>query len=187
MIEWFQSIGQWFVENKDGLVTFVTSSNFVGFIANFVLIIKTMIGLKTNNKVGTDLKLALEENSTLKKELADVKAEQAALKAQVEDLKQMLVANNEAQQVMLTKLNATLDVQSIVYSTLKSSESRTTVQNIIANAKFAENNNRLKLIEELEDLRKKVVDTQQAMVQTVEQSVEKVEAIADNKVNVSRY
>ena len=43
------------------------------------------------------------------------------------------------------------------------------------------------MIEELEDLRKKVVDTQQAIVQTVEESVEKVEAIADNKVNVSRY
>ena len=39
-MEWFESIGQWFVDNKDAIVMFVTSSNFVGFIANIVLLIK---------------------------------------------------------------------------------------------------------------------------------------------------
>lgn len=187
MIEWFESIGQWFVKYSGELMTIVTSGNLIGFIANTVMIVKTLVGLKDNTKVSGDLKLALEENIALKTEVDLLKREQAELKSTINELKQIVQTSIENQGLLLSKMNASLDVQSIVYSTLKDAKSRSTVQNIIANAKFAEDNNRAKLFEELEELRKKVAEGQQQIVETVEKTVEKAEAIVENKVNVSRY
>lgn len=187
MIEWFQSIGQWFVDYSKEIMTVVTSGNIIGFIANTAMIVKTMVGLKDNTKTSKDLKTALAENQALRAEVEMLRKGQSELLDAVNELKGLIVSNNENQSLLMTKMNATLDVQSVVYSTLKDSKSRSTVQNILTNAKLVENDKQTKLVEELEELRKKVAESQRVIVETVEKGVEKAEAIVENKVNVSRY
>ena len=70
-----------------------------------------------------------------------------------------------------------LEVQSIVYSTIKDEKVRSTVNNLLVNAKYAETATRAELQKQVEELKAKVaeqVDQLNKTVETVSDSVVKI-------------
>jgi hypothetical protein len=181
-MEWFNSIGQWFVDNKENISAFVMSGNLMGFIANIVLLVKSLSGIKVNTSSTNALTEALASNEQYKTDIAKLsndnetlKSELSALKADFADLK----AQNE---LSLNKLSAMLDVQSLVYATIKDEPTRVAVLNILANAKYSETTQREKIKQELTALKEQVQETTNETLAKVTDTVEKATAMVENNV-----
>ena len=149
-MDFFQNIWNWFVENKDGIFTVVSSAEFAGIIALVVSLIKGKKHTAENTAVSKDLSNALAEqketNKTLKTEMVELKNENAQLKTEIN----RSVENTEA---TLTKVTAVVNALSVVYnSSIKNPETRETVDNILTNAKFAETKTRADLIKAMDEL-----------------------------------
>lgn len=191
-MEWFNSIIEWFVIHKDEIVTFVTSSSFVGFVSTIIMLIKQHKSIKANtnstdklngtvevitdltNKVDTSLK----ENVIAQEAISN---EQTSLKKELDDVRSDLTN-------LLSKINAILDVQQVVYSTLKDEQIRTTVNNLLINAKFAETEQRAQLKEKLAQLEELIKSHSKQVDKQVEETVEEAKAIVDAVSDVvTRY
>lgn len=179
-MEWFNSIGNWFVEHYEGLMAFVSSSNFVAFVANIVLLVKTVFGLKANNAATKTLNDTLVNNAQLTNDMAELKKTNEALVAENAELKSTLEAMKTEEDLILSKLSAILDVQSLVYATIKDEPTRVAVLNILANAKYVETNQRNKLKEELVNLKEMLAEKTAEAVEQVSDAVEKATAIVEN-------
>lgn len=179
-MEWFESIGQWFVDNKEAIVMFVTSGNFVGFIANIALLIKAIFGIKTNTSSTNALTETFKEHKELKEGVSKISNDNESLKSEVTTLKEEITELKTQNELLLSKLSAMLDVQSLVYATIKDEPTRVAVLNILANAKYSETTQRNKLKEELVALQEELMKNTNKTVEQVTEAVEKATAIVEN-------
>ena len=79
----------------------------------------------------------------------------------------------------MTKVNAILDVQSLVYQTIKDENTRVAVNNILTNAKYAVTEQRAQLIKELNSLKEENARITAESNAKVEETVEKATAIIE--------
>ena len=191
-MEWFNSIREWFVIHKDEIVTFVTSSSFVGFVTTIIMLVKQAKGIKANTAATDNLNgtvtaitdLTNTVDGSLKENLSaqqEIKVEQNQLKSELGELKSDL--SN-----LLAKVNAMLDVQQVVYSTLKDEQIRKTVNDLLINAKFAETEQRAQLKEKLAQLEELIKAHSKEVDKQVEETVEEAKAIVDAVSDVvTRY
>lgn len=187
MIEWFWSIWNWCVAHKDGIATFLTSSSVLGFIANIALLVKTILQVKNTNMSTAALNNTMQEHNGLVAVTNEASNEVKLLQGEIKELKTELATVTKREEVLLTKLTAMLNVQYIVYSTLKDENMRITVQNILTNAKFSEDIQKAELIEELERLRAQLEQKAKEVIESATESVEKVESVIENKVSITRF
>lgn len=172
MVEFFQNIGQWFTENKEAIVLFFSSIDFAALGAALFWLYKQKKSIEANTSETKQLNTLLKDSEQHNKDMEELKAENHELKLQVEGLK-----SNE--DLLLVKLNAMLDVQSLVYATIKDESTRVAVNNILSNAKYNETATRNKLNTELEALRKKVAEQSKALEETVNKAVEQSEVLVN--------
>ena len=94
----------------------------------------------------------------------------------------------DALDVLVQKMNAVLEVQSLVYSTIKDETIRKNVSGILMDAKYAETATRASLEAEVESLRKKVNEKIEVIKDVVEDTAVKVRKVTNNnKSSVPRY
>lgn len=181
MMEFITNIGNWFVINKDSIIGFVLSGQFATLIGAVVLLLRNLKSTKNNTEQSKTLNASLEANNSLidtskitKENSEFLKDAQDKLKNQVNEFEAKL----DAKMAMVTdKINAMLEVQSIVYSTIKDEKVRSTVNNLLVNAKYAETATRAELQKQVEELKAKVaeqVDQLNKTVETVSDSVVKI-------------
>ena len=80
---------------------------------------------------------------------------------------------------LMTKVNAILDVQSLVYQTIKDENTRVAVNNILTNAKYAVTEQRAQLIKELNSLKEENARITAESNAKIEETVEKATAIIE--------
>lgn len=179
MIEFIRNIGQWFVENKNAIVIALSSIDFAALGTLLYHIVKQRGEYKegvTETKKLSDL---LDKNETLNDEVKTLKNENEELKKDVGTIK-------EQNEIILNKMNAVLDVQSIVYSTIKDETTRVTVGNIINLAKHDEIQVRAKLYEELESLKRKVVEQSKVLEDTINKTISDAETTVQPSTIITR-
>ena len=181
-MEWFASIGQWFTENKENISAFVMSGNLAGFIANIVLLVKSLCGIKLNTSSTNALTEALAANEQYKTDIAKLSEDNETLKDQLNTLNTDFADLKAQNEMLLNKLSAMLDVQSLVYATIKDEPTRVAVLNILANAKYSETSQREKIKQELTALKEQVKETTTETLAKVADTVEKATAIVENNV-----
>ena len=178
-MEWFRSIGQWFIDNKDAIVTAVQGIDIVGIVTAFVLLIKQFKAVKTNTESTNNLNTTIINQQNLINKVDKLEKENEELRRELHEM-------HQDEELLLTKLNAMLDVQSVVYSTLKDESVRTTVNNILTNAKYNETTTRAKLKEELQSLKALVANKVNDVVDTVEKVVDNTSEIVESPMTVMR-
>ena len=182
MIEFMKSIYEWFSSNQTGITTTLCSSSTIMLIASIVLGIKQRNivsnntitvseltkGINTNNAVQSSIdniadesKKSLEVAETCNSNVKDVKQELYNFKSEIEE-----------------KLNLMLEVQGIVYSTLKNDTMRESVTALITKAKHVEDKTDESLEKELQELQDKFDEIVTAASTTVTEAVDKVKASA---------
>jgi predicted RNase H-like nuclease (RuvC/YqgF family) len=180
MIETFEtyasSLWTWFVENKDTITAFFMSSQFVSFLAACIALIKSVKQTSAN----TESTNTLNETLTKTNEMStDVKTnninvtklteENANLRTELKSTEEKLTYENEQ---LMEKLNAIIEVQSIVYSTIRDDSVRQTVNTILNNARYSDVNTREKLQSQIDDLKKTFDDKIANVVNTVDSAMD---------------
>ena len=190
---WLENIGKWFVENKEtilAVLTAIQSSGLIGFIAWAV---KSTKQVKLNTKTTETLKKSITCVDGLNGEVTEMKDVNKKLIEKCEYLENQMNDLQNSMDILLTKVDAMIEVQSVVYTTIKDDKTRATVNNLLTNAKYAVTEQRKKLIDELEALRQQIKTQAEAQKQLVEhagnkaQSIVKVEDKPAEEQVVTRY
>ena len=174
---WLENIGKWFVENKEtilAVLTAIQSSGLVGFIAWAV---KSTKQVKLNTKTTETLNKSITCVDGLNGEVTEMKDVNKTLIAKCEYLENQMNDLQNSMDILLTKVDAMIEVQSVVYTTIKDDKTRATVNNLLTNAKYAVTEQRKKLIDELEALRQQIKTQAEAQKQLVEHAVNKAQSI----------
>ena len=174
---WLENIGKWFVENKEtilAVLTAIQSSGLIGFIAWAV---KSTKQVKLNTKTTETLNKSITCVDGLNGEVAEMKDINKTLIEKCEYLENQMNDLQNSMDILLTKVDAMIEVQSVVYTTIKDDKTRATVNNLLTNAKYAVTEQRKKLIDELEALRQQIKTQAEAQKQLVEHAVNKAQSI----------
>lgn len=174
---WLENIGKWFVENKEtilAVLTAIQSSGLVGFIAWAV---KSTKQVKLNTKTTETLNKSITCVDSLNGEVTEMKDVNKALIEKCDYLKNQMNDLENSMDILITKIDAIIEVQSVVYTTIKDDKTRATVNNLLTNAKYAVTEQRKKLIDELEALRQQIKAQAEAQKQLVEHAVNKAQSI----------
>lgn len=174
---WLENIGKWFVENKEtilAVLTAIQSSGLIGFIAWAV---KSTKQVKLNTKTTETLNKSITCVDGLNGEVAEMKDVNKTLIEKCEYLENQMNDLQNSMDILITKIDAIIEVQSVVYTTIKDDKTRATVNNLLTNAKYAVTEQRKKLIDELEALRQQIKAQADAQKQLVEHAVNKAQSI----------
>lgn len=174
---WLENIGKWFVENKEtilAVLTAIQSSGLVGFIAWAV---KSTKQVKLNTKTTETLNNSIACVDGLNSEVAEMKDVNKVLIKKCDYLENQMNDLENSMDILITKIDAIIEVQSVVYTTIKDDKTRATVNNLLTNAKYAVTEQRKKLIDELESLRQQIKAQADAQKQLVEHAVNKAQSI----------
>lgn len=174
---WLENIGKWFVENKEtilAVLTAIQSSGLIGFIAWAV---KSTKQVKLNTKTTETLNKSITCVDGLNGEVIQMKDVNKTLIEKCEYLENQMNDLQNSMDILLTKVDAMIEVQSVVYTTIKDDKTRATVNNLLTNAKYAVTEQRKKLIDELEALRQQIKTQAEAQKQLVEHAVNKAQSI----------
>lgn len=174
---WLENIGKWFVENKEtilAVLTAIQSSGLIGFIAWAV---KSTKQVKLNTKTTETLNKSITCVDGLNGEVAEMKDVNKVLIEKCDYLENQMNDLQNSMDILITKIDAIIEVQSVVYTTIKDDKTRATVNNLLTNAKYAVTEQRKKLIDELEALRQQIKAQADAQKQLVEHAVNKAQSI----------
>lgn len=176
-MNWLENIGKWFIDNQEtilAVLTAIQSSGLVGFIAWAV---KSTKQVKLNTKTTEALNNSISCVDGLNVEVVGLKDVNKELIEKCEYLENQMNDLQNSMDILLTKVDAIIEVQSVVYTTIKDDKTRATVNNLLTNAKYAVTEQRKKLIEELEALREQIKTQAEAQKQLVEHAVNKAQSI----------
>ena len=176
-MNWLENIGKWFIDNQEtilAVLTAIQSSGLIGFIAWAV---KSTKQVKLNTKTTEVLNNSISCVDSLKGEVVGLKDVNKELIEKCEYLENQMNDLQNSMDILLTKVDAIIEVQSVVYTTIKDDKTRATVNNLLTNAKYAVTEQRKKLIEELEALREQIKTQAEAQKQLVEHAVNKAQSI----------
>lgn len=178
ILEFFSNIWNGIVQNKDVIFTIIGGAEvgtLVGMIASFF---RSRKDVKDNTGATTQLNEALVQFTDVGEQLDNCTDAAATALSEVRTLSDEVSALKEQNSILLSKLDAILNVQSIVYSTsIKDVSTRTTVTNILSNAKHIETSQMLKLKEKLESLQEKVVEKAKAVEEEVTQAIKDADTV----------
>ena len=176
-MNWLENIGKWFIDNQEtilAVLTAIQSSGLIGFIAWAV---KSTKQVKLNTKTTEVLNNSISCVDGLNGEVVGLKDVNKELIEKCEYLENQMNDLQNSMDILLTKVDAIIEVQSVVYTTIKDDKTRATVNNLLTNAKYAVTEQRKKLIEELEALREQIKTQAEAQKQLVEHAVNKAQSI----------
>lgn len=191
-MEFFSNIWKWLTENSQKILAFLTSAEVTGIILMVINIFRSHKAIKLNTSSSNSLKSALDDNNSMRKEVNEVKEKQLLLEAKVDKLIELEQDNQFNTMLIMKKVNVMLDVQSIVYSTIKDDTIRTSVNNLLMNAKYNDSEVKSKIQNELEELKGAVTSINEGIKKIEDSAVKVQEQVQPNPVEtteqtVSRY
>lgn len=186
MTEFFQNIYAWLAANSNKIVAFLTSANF---LAMLTLVVNTVRTIKTNKGVAitsTDLKNELTESSKNRSVIASIKGVSETIKDVTEATKTAIDETKALlDKELLTvtnKVNAMLEVQSLVYSTIRDDSLRQTVSNLLNTARYNDANTKEQLQSEIDSLKKALNEKMEEVNQTMSDAIDKVQTVVATPV-----
>lgn len=194
MVEFFRNVFAWFGEHKDEIVVFFTSTNFAALLSGIILLVKQIKATHTTNKSVKnsssilDKAVELAQNVTLVSDKASLtESNTEEIKVKIDSVNKQFV--NELE-ILQQKLNAMLEVQTIVYNSMKDETARKNVFNLLTQAKLVETSKYSELEQQVESLKKKVeekVNDVQSVVEETVTTVQNVVGTKKKKSDAARY
>ena len=184
MIEYLQTLGcniwQWFVENKDAITAFFMSGQAISFVAAIVMLIRNLKGTKDNTKSSNELNSTLIKNNEMSKSVNVMGKNFATMTEENKNLKIALQETEakleHANSLITGKLDAIIEVQAIVYSTIRDDGVRMTVNKILNNARYSDTNFKQELESQIEDLKQMYTDELNKINEKMSNSMDNITA-----------
>lgn len=194
MVEFFKNLFTWFVEHKDEIVVFFTSTNFAAVVSSVILLIKQIKATRTTNKSVENSSSILDKAVELAQSVTSVSDKTASTESNTEEIKTKIDSVNKQfvneLEILQQKLNAMLEVQTIVYNSMKDETARKNVFNLLTQAKLVETSKYSELEQQVESLKKKVeekVNDVQSVVEETVTTVQNVVGTKKKKSDAARY
>lgn len=198
MIEFLKSCYQWVAENYSKIMMVLQSTQFASLVAAGILLWKNILSARENidsskklndtvsknNQMSENVKSIREENKILKQQNATLVANLESFQQKFDAMMEQVSTKFENQQtIFVKKLNSIIDVQSIVYSTIRDDNTRATISGILANAKFDEtvDETKQKLMDEIASLRIALSEQAEIAKNIAEEASTKLEEIVEPK------
>lgn len=160
MNEFFGNIGNWFIENKDAILLWLQSIGLGGIVAAVTNVIVAGKRIKANTLTSNNLLEALPIVGETKQSMDALVERIDKLEADNRELQeQNTIRYTEIQNSLdslLNKVNALVETESVKSQTIKDETIRTTVGNVLTNAKYNETQTRARLLETIATLKKKL-------------------------------
>lgn len=193
MVEFFQSIYRWLAEHKDQIIAFLTSTNFAGIVSMIVITIKQTKATKIGTLSMNNLIAPLKEVNALAIRVSDAADTSSTILSNIATLQNKItdITNNitKTLDVVQYKVNSMLEVQSLVYSTIKDDNIRANVANILTTAKLSEDATRAELEKQIEELKKIIAENTAKQLEEEAQKKaeqERLEAEANDKTGTKK-
>lgn len=194
MVEFFKNLFTWFVEHKDEIVVFFTSTNFAAVVGSVILLIKQIKATRTTNKSVENSSSILDKAVELAQHVTSVSDKASSTESNTEEIKVKIDSVNKQfvneLEILQQKLNAMLEVQTIVYNSMKDETARKNVFNLLTQAKLVETSKYAELEQQVESLKKKVdekVNDVQSVVEETVTTVQNVVGTKKKKSGAARY
>ena len=194
MVEFFKNLFTWFVEHKDEIVVFFTSTNFAAVISSVILLIKQIKATRNTNKSVENSSSILDKAVELAQHVTSVSDKASSTENNTEEIKVKIDSVNKQfvneLEILQQKLNAMLEVQTIVYNSMKDETARKNVFNLLTQAKLVETSKYAELEQQVESLKKKVdekVNDVQSVVEETVTTVQNVVGTKKKKSGAARY
>lgn len=183
----FTNVWGWVLEHKEEISTFFMSGQFVSLVTAVVMLIKNAKQIRSNTSSTETLNSTLTNTNTmsgqitsLEKSVIKLEKENAGLRDELEETKNAITTDNK---LIANKLNAILEVQSIVYSTIRDESVRQTVNTLLNNARYSDKNFKEQLQTEIEAIKtefeSKMSDMSKAVNQTINNVSKSMNAVED--------
>lgn len=174
----------WFLENKDTIIAWFMSGQAVSVVASFVMLIKNAKQIKSNTDSTNTLNGTLENTNVMKDDLDTLKQKVVTLADENEKLSNSVVELetklSDSNKLIASKLDAIIEVQSIVYSTIRDDSVRQTVNTILNNARYSNTNFKEQLESEISGLKAefetKIADISKGMTDAIDKVSNSVNA-----------
>lgn len=194
MVEFFRNVFTWFVEHKDEIVVFFTSTNFAAVVSSVILLIKQIKATRNTNKSVENSSSILDKAVELAQHVTSVSDKASSTENNTEEIKVKIDSVNKQfvneLEILQQKLNAMLEVQTIVYNSMKDETARKNVFNLLTQAKLVETSKYAELEQQVESLKKKVdekVNDVQSVVEETVTTVQNVVGTKKKKSGAARY
>ena len=188
MNEFFGNLGNWFIENKDAIILWLQGiglGGIVGAIANIVVAVKRIKAntLSTNNLLEAMPIVGETKQSVdaLVEHIDKLEAENKAL--QEENTVRFTEIQNSLDSI-LVKVNALVETESVKSQTIKDETIRTTVGNVLTNAKYNETQTRAKLLEMIAALKQKMQEKNAADTEEVTKALNVAQSLIEPTAEV---
>lgn len=189
MNEFFGNLGNWFIENKDTIILWLQSiglGGIVGAIANIIVAGKR---IKANTLSTDNLLNALpvvgetkQSVDALVERIDKLEADNKAL--QEENTIRFTEIQNSLDSI-LAKVNALVETESVKSQTIKDETIRTTVGNVLTNAKYNETQTRAKLLEMIAALKQKMQEKNAADTEEVTKALNVAQSLIEPTAEVA--
>lgn len=181
MNEFFGNIGNWFIENKDAILLWLQSIGLGGIVAAVTNVIVAGKRIKANTLTSNNLLEALpivgetkQSMDALVERIDKLEADNKAL--QEENIVRYTEIQNSLDS-LLNKVNALVETESVKSQTIKDETIRTTVGNVLTNAKYNETQTRARLLETIAALKKKVEENTTANNEEIAKTLAEAQAL----------
>lgn len=175
----------WFLDNKDTILAWFMSGQAASVITTIVMLVKNAKQIKGNTESTKTLNTTLENTNvmkddvdTLKEKVSVLTEENTKLSNSVTDLEDKLSQSNK---LIASKLDAIIEVQSIVYSTIRDDSVRQTVNTILNNARYSDTNFKEQLESEISGLKAEFETKMADISKGMNEAIDKV----SNSVNAA--
>lgn len=189
MNEFFGNLGNWFIENKDAIILWLQGiglGGIVGAIANIVVAVKRIKAntLSTNNLLEAMPIVGETKQSVdaLVERIDKLEADNKAL--QEENTVRFTEIQNSLDSI-LVKVNALVETESVKSQTIKDETIRTTVGNVLTNAKYNETQTRAKLLEMIAALKQKMQEKNAADTEEVTKALNVAQSLIEPTAEVA--
>ena len=190
----FTNLWGWVLEHKEEISTFFMSGQFVSLITAVVMLVKNAKQIRSNTSSTNALNTTLVNTNTmsgqitsLEKSVTKLEKENAGLREELADTKDSISTENK---LIANKLNAILEVQSIVYSTIRDESVRQTVNTLLNNARYSDKNFKEQLQSEIEAIKtefeSKMSDMSKAVNDTINNVSKSMNAVEDARNKQSK-
>ena len=189
MNEFFGNLGNWFIENKDAIILWLQGiglGGIVGAIANIVVAVKR---IKANTSSTNNLLEAMpivgetkQSVDALVERIDKLEADNKAL--QEENTIRFTEIQNSLDSI-LAKVNALVETESVKSQTIKDETIRTTVGNVLTNAKYNETQTRAKLLEMIAALKQKMQEKNAADTEEVTKALNVAQSLIEPTAEVA--
>ena len=174
----------WFLDNKDTILAWFMSGQAASVVTTIVMLVKNAKQIKGNTESTKTLNTTLENTNVMKDDVDVLKnkvsiltEENTKLSNSVIDLETKLSQSNK---LITSKLDAIIEVQSIVYSTIRDDSVRQTVNTILNNARYSDSNFKEQLESEIsglkEEFENKMADISKGMTEAIDKVSNSVNA-----------